>query len=161
MSEFTVRIEISKGTNVKYEFDHDTHQLLCDRILHCPMAYPFSYGYIEGTLGGDGDPLDAVVLCEEPLFPTCLIKCRPIGYLFTEDNNGEDYKIIMVPVTKVDPFFKDIHELSNLSKNRLEKIKFFFENYKKLEPNKWVKVGDWGDSIQAIEIVNKSFIDKK
>ena len=158
--EYNVRIEISKGSNVKYEFDHVNNNLICDRILHTPFSYFFNYGYIENTLGGDGDPLDAIVLCEDSLFPTCLIKCRPIGLLSTIDNEGEDDKIIMVPITRVDPSYKDVTELSQLNENLLDKIKFFFENYKKLEKNKWVKINHWGNSQEAYDIIKKYTISE-
>jgi inorganic pyrophosphatase len=161
VKEFSVRIEISKGTNVKYEFDHINNNLICDRILHTPFSYFFNYGYIENTLGGDGDPVDAIVLCEESLFPTCLIRCRPIGLLSTIDNEGQDDKIIMVPVNRVDPAYKDITEITQLNENLLEKIKFFFENYKKLEKDKWVKIDNWKNSEEAYKIIEKGLIDKK
>ena len=90
MNTVDVQIEIPSGQSVKYEIDHNTHQLKCDRFLHVPFAYPFNYGYILNTLGGDGDPLDAVVICKPSLFPTCLIKCRIIGALITSDENGKD-----------------------------------------------------------------------
>ena len=85
-----VQIEISQGSNVKYEIDHKTNELVCDRFLHGPFAYPFNYGYICGTLGGDGDPLDAVVICNRSLVPSCYIKCKIIGALVTVDEKGRD-----------------------------------------------------------------------
>jgi inorganic pyrophosphatase len=155
-NDFLVRIEISKGTCIKYEFDHKTNNLLCDRILHTPMMYIFNYGYIENTMGGDGDPIDAVVICDYPLFPTCLIKCRAIGLLETEDNEGIDEKVIFVPISKVEPTYNNINDISDLDKTVLEKIKFFFENYKKLEKDKWVKVKEWKNSEYTINFIKNN-----
>jgi inorganic pyrophosphatase len=91
-----VQIEIPQGHNVKYEIDHKTHQIICDRFLHGPFAYPFNYGYICDTISGDGDPLDAVVICNRPLLPTCIINCRIIGALITRDEKGLDEKILFI-----------------------------------------------------------------
>jgi len=158
-NNYTIRIEISKGTNIKYEYEHNTHNLICDRVLHTPMMYTFNYGYIENTIGGDGDPIDAVVICDYPLFPTSLIKCRAIGLLETEDNEGIDEKVLLVPISKVDPTYNNINDISDIDISVLDKIKFFFENYKKLEKNKWVKVKEWKNSEYAINFINKNKIN--
>src|SRR6185312_14899665 len=102
-TEVEVKIEISKGHTVKYEFDHVSGKLICDRFLHVPFAYKFNYGFITNTLGGDGDPLDAIVLCDQSLHPTCYIQCKIIACLITKDEKGRDDKIILVPSEKVDP----------------------------------------------------------
>jgi inorganic pyrophosphatase len=156
MSDFLVHIEIPKKSAVKYEFDHKTNRLMCDRILHGPMEYFFNYGYFPNTLSGDGDPLDALVLCEESLYPCCYINVRIIGALITEDESGMDEKIISVPVTEIDPTYKDIHDINQLPKNILQKIRFFYENYKKLEPNKWIKVLEYVNCDIALNIYNES-----
>jgi inorganic pyrophosphatase len=156
--DINVIIEISKGSNIKYEFDENTKTLICDRILHTPFTYFFNYGYIQNTLSDDGDPLDAIVLCNEPLMPTCHIKCRPIGYLNTKDESGDDPKIIVVPISKIDPLSEKIRDLQDVEQHTLDKLKYFFENYKKLEKNKWTEVKEFGNKIMAEEIITKSKI---
>lgn len=152
----TVRIEIPYGQNVKYEIDHHTHELVCDRFLYGPFAYPFNYGYILNTLGGDGDPLDAVVICNRMLLPTCLIECRIIGALITSDENGLDEKILLVPATKVDPYNENIKNYSDLDNHTLNEIKYFFEHYKDLEKGKFIIVEHFVDHIKANSIYENS-----
>jgi len=147
-----VQIEIPYGNNVKYEIDHKTNQLICDRFLHGPFAYPFNYGYIANTLGGDGDPLDAVVLCKRTLLPTCVIMCKIIGALITSDENGRDEKILLVPSDKVDPYNKHIRNYTDLDSHTLDEIKYFFEHYKDLEKGKFIKVESFVDRQTACKI---------
>ena len=147
-----VQIEIPRGSNVKYEIDHETHELICDRFLHGPFAYPFNYGYICGTLGGDGDPLDAVVICNRSLAPTCYIKCKIIGALVTIDEKGRDEKIILVPDDKIDPYNKAINSLKDLDTHTLDEIKYFFTHYKDLEIDKFIQVEDFIDEVEAFKI---------
>jgi len=135
--EILVHIEISKNSNVKYEFKNN--RLCVDRILHPPMFYPYNYGYIPDTLAGDGDPLDAIVVTDSVLQPGCYLKCRPIGMLVTEDEAGMDEKIICVPISKIDPTYVNVTNIDKLSSHILKQIEFFFENYKNMEKNKWVK----------------------
>jgi len=144
-----VQIEIPRGSNVKYEIDHKTHELVCDRFLHGPFAYPFNYGYIVNTLGGDGDPLDAVVVCNRPLAPTCFIKCKIIGALITNDEKGRDEKIILVPDEKIDPYNKSFNSYKDLDPHTLDEIKYFFTHYKDLEENKFINVDDFIGSEEA------------
>lgn len=151
-----VQIEIPMGHNVKYEIDHTTHQLICDRFLHGPFAYPFNYGFIINTLGGDGDPLDAVIICNRPLLPTCLIKCRIIGALITSDEKGQDEKILLVPSLSVDPYSKHINNITDLTEYTLKEIKYFFTHYKDMENNKFINVGEYIGSDEAIAIYEKS-----
>ena len=152
-----VQIEIPKGHNVKYEIDHLTHELICDRFLHGPFAYPFNYGFIINTLGGDGDPLDAVVICDRSLLPTCTIKCKIIGALITNDEKGQDEKIILVPDDKIDPHNKTINNISDLEKYTLDEIKYFFTHYKDLEEGKYINVQDFVSADKGIEIYKESF----
>lgn len=147
-----VFIEVSSNTNIKYEHDHKTGRLICDRILHTPMTYPYNYGYIPDTLAGDGDPLDVIVVTSYKLLPGCYIECKILGVLYTEDEKGKDEKIIAVPISKIDPYMKSINILSDLKKSQLDMIYFFFENYKSLEKDKWVKIIGWGSKAEA-EIV--------
>jgi inorganic pyrophosphatase len=154
-----VQIEISQGQNVKYEIDHDTNELICDRFLHGPFAYPFNYGYIKNTLGGDGDPLDAVVICDRSLLPTCTVNCKVIGALITVDENGRDEKILCIPDSKIDPRGKEIQSYTNLSKHIIEEIQYFFTHYKDMEQGKFIHVDKYVDSEYAIQIVKNSQID--
>jgi len=147
-----VQIEISQGSNVKYEIDHKTNELVCDRFLHGPFAYPFNYGYICGTLGGDGDPLDAVVICNRSLVPSCYIKCKIIGALVTVDEKGRDEKFILVPDDKIDPYNKTIMSFKDLDTHTLDEIKYFFTHYKDLETGKFIQVNDFIGELDAWKI---------
>ena len=153
-----VQIEIPQGQNVKYEIDHETNELVCDRFLHGPFAYPFNYGYITHTLGGDGDPLDAVVICDRSLLPTCTIKCKIIGALITNDEKGKDEKIILVPNDNIDPYNKKINNITDLDDHTLDEIKYFFTHYKDLEKGKFINVEDFVSVDVAYEIYNKSIV---
>jgi inorganic pyrophosphatase len=139
--EFDVLIEIPKGLRNKYEMDRATNRLRLDRTLFTATQYPADYGYIEHTLGQDGDPLDALVLIQEPTFPGCLVSARPIGMFRMTDEAGPDDKVLCVPAG--DPrqdHLRDIHHLSEY--DRLE-IQHFFEVYKALEPGKSVEGASW------------------
>jgi inorganic pyrophosphatase len=145
--DFDVVIEIPKGTRNKYEVDHETGRIRLDRMLFTSTRYPADYGFIEDTLADDGDPLDALVLLEEPTFPGCLIRCRAIGMFRMRDENGQDDKVLCVPAT--DPRMKklrDIHQVSEF--DRLE-IQHFFEVYKELEPGKMVAGTTWAGRVEA------------
>ena len=140
--EFDVTIEIPKGSRNKYEVDHDTGRIRLDRTLFTATQYPADYGFIEDTLGEDGDPLDALVLVQEPTFPGCLIRSRAIGMFRMTDEKGGDDKVLCVPSD--DPrqeHLRDIHHLPEF--DRLE-IQHFFEVYKDLEPGKSVEGADVG-----------------
>ena len=139
--QFDVTVEIPKGQRNKYELDHATGRIRLDRMLFTSTRYPADYGYIENTLGMDGDPLDALVLLEEPTFPGCLITCRAIGMFRMTDEKGGDDKVLTVPAT--DPrmaHYQDINDVSEF--DRLE-IQHFFETYKDLEPGKSVEGAEW------------------
>ncbi|MFD8600283.1 inorganic diphosphatase [Kitasatospora sp. NPDC059646] len=145
--EFDVLIEIPKGSRNKYEVDHETGRLRLDRMLFTSTRYPADYGYVEGTLADDGDPLDALVILEEPTFPGCLIKCRAIGMFHMTDEAGGDDKLLCVPAT--DPRWSHLQDLQDVSEfDRLE-IQHFFEVYKDLEPGKSVQGADWVGRAEA------------
>jgi inorganic pyrophosphatase len=153
--DIEVLIEISQGSFVKYEFDKEKNILKVDRFLYTAMFYPFNYGYIINTQADDGDPLDVLVLSYSPILPGSLIKCKPLGGLEMEDEAGRDEKIIAVPIEKIDPFwgkYNNVNELPEIYKNQ---IKHFFENYKTLEPGKWVKINNWFDNQIAWELIKK------
>jgi len=151
-----VQVEIPLGHNVKYEIDHETHELVCDRFLHGPFAYPFNYGFITHTLGGDGDPLDALIVCDRPLYPTSVVKCRIIGALITEDEKGRDEKIICIPDVSVDQRGRNINNYEDLPKHTLDEIRYFFSHYKDLEPGKFMCVREFVDHNDAISIYNEA-----
>jgi len=139
--EFDVIIEIPKGQRNKYEMDHETGRIRLDRMLFTSTRYPADYGFIEGTLADDGDPLDALVLLEEPTFPGCLILCRAIGMFRMRDEMGADDKVLCVPAT--DPRMAHLNDIEDVPEfDRLE-IQHFFEVYKALEPGKVVEAAKW------------------
>lgn len=157
MSEVDVIVEIAKGSHIKYEYDKENNRIICDRVLHTPMKYPFNYGFIPGTLSEDGDPLDVVILMDDELVPGCQIKCKILGYLDTKDDEGNDPKLIVCPVNKVDPIYKSVDNLFNdkVDEHLLNKIRYFFQHYKDLE-NKKVQVGEFYNKESAVNIYKKS-----
>lgn len=150
-----VFVEISKGSNIKYEFDKKKNSLICDRILYTPFRYIFNYGFIPNTLSLDSDPIDVVIIMDESLVPGCLIKCKIIGCLETSDTEGDDPKLILCPIDKIDPKAKDINDLENLPTMLMEQIKYFFTHYKDLE-NKLVDIGNFVSKDKAIQIYLQS-----
>jgi inorganic pyrophosphatase len=151
-----VVIEIPQGSGIKYEVDKKSGAVFVDRFLFTAMYYPFNYGFIPNTLADDGDPTDVLVISREPVVPGSVIRCRPIGMLEMEDEEGIDTKIIAVPVSKLDPMFDSIKEVKDLPEATLNKIKHFFGHYKELESEKWVKVKSFKDSNEAKADIVKS-----
>ena len=152
--EFDVTIEIPKGSRNKYEVDHETGRIRLDRMLFTSTAYPADYGFIENTLGQDGDPLDALVILQSPTFPGCLIECRAIGMFRMTDEAGGDDKVLCVPAT--DPRVAHLKEIEDVSEfDRLE-IQHFFETYKDLEPGKSVEGAEWVGRVDAEAEINAS-----
>ena len=145
--EFDVTIEIPKGQRNKYEVDHETGRIRLDRMLFTSTRYPHDYGFIEGTLGEDGDPLDALVVLEEPTFPGCLIRCRAIGMFHMRDEKGGDDKVLCIPAGDVRK--AHIQDLPDISHFDLLEIQHFFETYKDLEPGKSVEGAHWTDRAGA------------
>lgn len=151
--ELIVVVEIPAGSYVKYEYNKNYGVIEVDRILNVSMPYPFNYGFVPNTIAGDGDPVDVLIISQHPFHPGSVIKVRPIGVLFMKDENGNDEKIIVVPTKKVDPYYSDINDISDLTDLQKNKIKHFFERYKDLEVGKFVQVESWGDSFRAKELV--------
>jgi inorganic pyrophosphatase len=147
----TVVVEIPKGSRNKYEMNHETGRIQLDRMLFTSMQYPTDYGFIEGTLGGDGDPLDALVFVGEPTFPGCQIEARPIGVFRMFDEKGEDEKIITVPIS--DPHWSDIKNLDELPSGLRREIEHFFTVYKDLEADKETRIEGWDDADVAWKII--------
>ncbi len=155
-NDFNVIIEISaNGQPTKYELDKETGLLTVDRFMPTSMVYPANYGYVPSTLCDDGDPADVLVLTPGPVQAGSLIRCRAIGMLPMTDESGGDNKILAVPVEKVCVEFAHIKELADISEIVLKRISHFFNRYKELEPNKWVKVGDW----QPRQAAEKELLD--
>ncbi|AJC86154.1 inorganic diphosphatase [Campylobacter sp. RM16704] len=154
-------IEIPYGSNIKYELDKESGAIMVDRVMYSAMFYPANYGFIPKTLADDGDPIDILVLNEYPIQAGAVIPCRLIGVLLMEDESGMDEKLLAVPVSKIDPRYDDIKTLNDLPKASLDKIKNFFETYKILEPNKWVKVKEFAGIEKASEILENSIKNYK
>lgn len=154
--EVNVFIEIPEGVSVKYELDKDSGFIFVDRFLFTEMNYPFNYGFIPNTLADDGDPVDVLVLSSKPVVPGVVIACRPIGMLEMEDEAGIDNKIVAVPMPKVDNKFKDYNDVSDIPQETKDDLKYFFENYKKNEPGKWVKIKEWKDKKIAQEEIKRA-----
>ena len=160
-NDINVVIEIPQGSQVKYEVDKDSGALVVDRFLFTPMAYPAAYGFIPGTLAADGDPADALVLTPSAVVPGAVIRARPIGMLKMEDESGQDEKIICVPHDKIHPQFTDVKSIDDLPEITRKSIEHFFERYKDLEPNKWVKVTGWAGKEEAGKVIEAALAAAK
>ncbi len=155
--EVNVIIEIPMGGNpVKYEFDKESGAMYVDRFLHTAMYYPCNYGFIPHTLSDDGDPIDAAVLGQVPVQPGVIIPSRPIGVLMMEDESGLDEKLLCVPLDDLHPYYGNVASYRDLRPVMLEQISHFFEHYKDLEPDKWVKVQGWGEAEEALELIRSA-----
>ena len=142
-----VLIEIPGGSKNKYEFDKDMNTFALDRVLFASVQYPFDYGFVPNTLADDGDPLDGMVMMDEPTFPGCVIAARPIGMLEMIDGGDRDEKILCVPTE--DPRYKEVKSLKDVAPHRLEEIAEFFRTYKNLE-KKETEILGWKD-IDAVK----------
>ncbi len=151
---FDVLIEIPRGSRNKYEVDHETGRIRLDRMLFTATRYPADYGYVEGTLGADGDPLDALVLLDEPTFPGCLVACRAIGMYRMSDEAGGDDKLLCVPAE--DPRNEHMREINDIPYFYRLEIQHFFEVYKDLEPGKSVEGATWADRAEAEAEITRS-----
>jgi inorganic pyrophosphatase len=161
-----VVIEVPKGSSIKYEIDIESGAILVDRKLFTGMFYPCNYGFIPHTKEEDGDPVDVLVLGNDPVVPMAIMRAHPIGILVAEDEAGRDSKIIAVPIAKIDPSFSTITDVDNIPEHMRDQIKHFFEHYKELEKGKYVKITGWeGKAVakkkisEAIERYKKT--DKK
>ena len=152
LKTFDVLIEIPRGSRNKYEYDFEIKRIRFDRMLFSSMMYPADYGFIPETLALDGDPLDVLVLINEPTFPGCVIEVKPIGVFHMADDKGQDEKIICVPVS--DPIWNSLENLSDINPHLLKEIEHFFQVYKDLE-NKQVDVEGWGDVNEAFDIIKE------
>jgi len=149
-NDIYVAIEIpANSTPIKYEIDKDSDALFVDRFMATPMFYPANYGYVPQTLSEDGDAIDVLVVTPYPVVPGSVIRCRPVGMLNMSDESGKDTKILAVPHDKLTALYKHVKEYTDLPELLLKQIQHFFENYKDLEPGKWVKVDSWEGSAAA------------
>ena len=151
MSATVVFVEIAAGSRNKYEYDEELGGIVLDRRLFTSMTYPGDYGFVEGTLGEDGDPLDALVLVSDPTFPGCRIRVRPIGVFHMSDEKGPDEKVLCVPLG--DPFFGGVHDIHDVSPDQRDEIEHFFQRYKDLEPSKQTDTRGWGNRDEAERLI--------
>jgi inorganic pyrophosphatase len=144
-NDFNVIIEIPMNADpIKYEVDKESGAIFVDRFMSTAMHYPCNYGYVPHTIAGDGDPVDVLVITPFALLPGVVVRCRPIGVLKMTDEAGEDAKVLAVPVDKILSIYSHWQKPEDMNELRLRQIQHFFEHYKDLEPNKWVKVEGWG-----------------
>lgn len=155
MNAYDAVIEIPKGSRNKYEVDHETGRVFLDRVLFTPFVYPVDYGFFDNSLGGDGDPLDALVLLEFPVFPGVGVKVRPVGVLPMEDDGGIDEKVLCVPAK--DPRWAHIQDIDDVPAQIKNELEHFFTHYKDLEPGKWVKVGQWAGKDVAEKLIAEAY----
>jgi len=147
---FPVVIEIPKGSKNKYELDKETGLLRLDRVLHSAVYYPADYGFIPRTYCEDGDPLDALVLSQEPVYPLTVVEARAVGVMRMRDEKGVDDKVVAVSVR--DPAFADYHDKAQLPPHVLREVRRFFEDYKALE-HKQVIVEELLGPADAVAII--------
>ena len=151
--EFDVLVEIPRGSRNKYEVDHESGRIRLDRMLFTATRYPHDYGYVEGTLGEDGDPLDAMVCVTEPTFPGCVIPVKVIALFRMRDDKGVDDKVVCIP--EHDPNWKHVEKLEDLSDTLRDEISHFFSIYKQPEGIA-VKVDGWFPREQALEVIEEA-----
>ncbi len=143
--DFNVIIEIPAHSEpVKYEVDKETGAMFVDRFMNTAMHYPCNYGYVPHTLSEDDDPVDVLVIAPVALITGSVIRCRPVGILDMEDENGPDGKLLAVPIDKLCTMYREAREPEDLPAVLLNQIAHFFQHYKDLEPNKWVRINGWG-----------------
>ncbi len=163
--EFYTAIEIPAGSFTKYEIDAKTGHIVVDRFQSMPVAYPANYGSITSSLGGDGDPLDAIVYTREPIVPGAIVRVRAIGVLKMIDGGEVDDKIVAVPTTKIDPTYDSIREISDLPKVEQDRLQAFFRVYKQLpDARKVVEVGGFESAEKArseVASAIKAYSEKK
>jgi inorganic pyrophosphatase len=152
--DINVIIEVPVGGEpIKYEMNKEAGTLFVDRFLYTPMRYPGNYGFVPHTLSADGDPVDVLVCNTRAIFPGAVINCRPVGVLVMEDDGGGDEKIIAVPTSKLTQRYDKIRDYTDLPDISMSQVEHFFNHYKDLEPEKWVKIGHWGKADEARQCI--------
>ena len=155
--EVNVVVEVPlRSDPIKYEFDKDTGAITVDRFLYTTMFYPCNYGFIPHTLAEDGDPMDVMVVGRMPVQPGAVIAVRPIGLLELEDEAGGDEKVLAVPIPKITLLYDKVESWKDIPEIDLKRIQHFFEHYKDLEPEKWVRVGSWRDREHAFAVIERA-----
>ena len=152
--DIDVIVEIPQGSRNKYEMDHETGRIRLDRMLFTSTRYPLDYGFIPGTLGEDGDPLDVLVMLEEPTFPGCYVLARAVAVFWMLDEHGPDAKILAVPAR--DPRAAGIRDLADVPAHLTAEIGHFFDIYKEIEPGKGTDVRGWQDRAAAEQVIEKA-----
>ena len=152
---FDVVIEIPAGSRNKYEIDHATGEIRLDRMLFTSTRYPYDYGFVKNSLSLDGDPLDALVLLDEPTFPGCVVSCRVVGMYHMQDEAGGDDKLLCVAAGDIRK--NELQDLNDVADYDLDEISHFFQVYKALEPGKKVFGGEWVGHVAAEEEINNSY----
>ena len=156
--DINVIIEVPMNSPaIKYEIDKKSGAIFVDRLLKTAMYYPCNYGYVPHTLCGDGDPVDVLVVLPLPMLPGTVVRCRPVGVLRMKDEAGEDAKVVAVPLDEVIGIYRDIKSVEDLDDILLDQIVHFFEHYKDLERNKWVRTGGW----EGVEAAITELLDAK
>lgn len=156
--ELNCVVEIPLHSTSKFEYNHKAGYLELDRVMYSPFHYVYEYGFVPQTMSGDGDPLDIILLASRPSFPGCVVRVRVVGVLLTEDEEGEDNKVIAVPCEKVDPHFANVLDVGDIDPHLKKEIEHFMKDYKFLEPGKYehVKVKQWRKKSVALKIVEKA-----
>ncbi|MBE1236711.1 inorganic diphosphatase [Phaeovibrio sulfidiphilus] len=155
-TDINVIIEIPMLADpVKYEVDKESGAMYVDRFLHTSMQYPCNYGFIPHTLSDDGDPVDVMVIGRIPVAVGCVLRTRPVGILYMEDEAGGDEKILGVPHTKLHPYHDNVFDIEDVRGIERQRIEHFFAHYKDLEEGKWVKIVGWGGHEEAEEAIRR------
>jgi inorganic pyrophosphatase len=155
--DINVIIEVPVGGEpIKYEMDKASGAMIVDRFLHTSMRYPGNYGFGPHTLSDDGDPVDIIIASTRAVTPGAIMNCRPIGVLMMSDEAGGDEKILAVPSTHLTKRYEKVENYSDLPEITLQQIEHFFQHYKDLETNKWVKIEGWGDAAKAKMLIQEA-----
>ena len=155
--DINVIIEVPVGGEpIKYEMDKESGALFVDRYLYTPMRYPGNYGFVPHTLSDDGDPIDVLIASTRAIAPGAVVNCRAIGVLVMSDEAGQDEKLLAVPSNKLTRRYEKVKDYSDLPEITLQQIQHFFEHYKDLESNKWVKIDRWGDAAEARQLIQEA-----
>ncbi|MGI9479269.1 MAG: inorganic diphosphatase [Hyphomicrobiaceae bacterium] len=155
--DINVVVEVPVGGEpIKYELDKASGTLVVDRFLYTPMRYPGNYGFVPHTLSADGDPIDVLVCNTRAIAPGAVMNCRPVGVLIMEDDGGGDEKLLAVPSSKLTKRYDKVANFSDLPEITINQIQHFFEHYKDLEPDKWVRIDHWGDVDEAKSMLRQA-----
>jgi inorganic pyrophosphatase len=156
MDKIKILIEIPEGSSVKYELDEETKEMTVDRLMPTAMTYPVNYGLVLDTHGEDGDALDALVFISQTVVPGVVINCKIIGMLEMEDEAGVDHKLLAVPLKGIDPICGSWETLTDIPEAKKDQIRHFFEHYKDLEKEKWVKLKGWQEIETALKTLKEA-----